>query len=117
MHPFGNTGMYYQVLEEGNGKELDYTEIVPLVFTLKTHDGTFSSLDTFNVVNRYADYLGYFPYGSAVAGSQSGSPLDKEEGLKLILNQVLKHANGKVRVLVHSIYAFGRIGSDRNSVV
>lgn len=113
MLPFGSTGMYYQVLEEGNGRELDYSEIVPLVFTLKTHDGTFSSLDTFSVINRYADYLGYFPYGSAVAGSQSGSPLDKEEGLKVVLNQVLKHANGKVRVLVPSRYAYGRNGSGK----
>lgn len=113
MLPFGNTGMYYQVLEEGNGKELDYTEIVPLVYTLKTHDGSYSSLDTFSVINRYADYLGYFPYGSIVAGSQTGSPLDKEEGLKLVLNQVLKRANGKVRVLVPSRYAYGRNGSGK----
>lgn len=113
MLPFGNTGIYYQILEEGNGKELDYSEIVPLVYTLKTHDGTYSSLDTFSNINRYADYLGYFPYGSAVAGSQSGSPLDKEEGLKAVLNKVLKRANGKVRVLVPSRYAYGRNGSGK----
>ena len=113
MTPLGNTGMYYQVLEEGNGMELDYNKIVPLVFTLKTHDGSFSSLDTFSVINRYADYLGYFPYGSDVAGNQSGSPLDKEEGLKVVLNQVLKRANGKVRVLVPSRYAYGRNGSGK----
>jgi FKBP-type peptidyl-prolyl cis-trans isomerase len=113
MLPFGKTGMYYQVLEEGNGKELNYSEIVPLVYTLKTHDGSFSSLDTFSVINRYADYLGYFPYGSEVADSQPGAPLDKEEGLKLILNQILKKANGKVRVLVPSRYAYGRNGSGK----
>jgi len=113
MTSFENTGIYYQVLEEGNGKELDYDEIVPLVYTLKTHDGSYSSLDTFSVTNRYADYLGYFPYGSQVAGSQPGSPFDTEDGLKLILNQVLKRANGKVRVLMPSRYVYGRNGSGK----
>lgn len=113
MIPFGNTGMYYQILEEGDGRELGYDEIIPMVYTLKTHDGSFSALDTFGSINRYADYLGYFPYGSEVASSQPGSPLDKEEGLKLVLNQVLKHANGKIRVLVPSRYLYGRNGSGK----
>jgi len=113
MTPFGNTGMYYQVLEEGDGKELNYDEIVPLVYTLKTHDGSFSSLDTFSVVNRYADYIGYFPYGSDIANSQPGSPLDNEEGLKVVLKQVLKRSNSKVRVLIPSRDAYGRNGSGK----
>src|SRR5690606_12071776 len=113
MIPFGNTGMYYQILEEGDGKELNYDEIVPLVYTLKTHDGSFSSLDTFSVVNRYADYIGYFPYGSDIANSQPGSPLDNEEGLKVILKQVLKRSNSKVRVIIPSRDAYGRNGSGK----
>ena len=63
------------------------------------------------MANRYADYLGYFPYGSAVADNNSGSPLDKEEGMKVVLNKALKFANGKVRILVPSRLAYGRNGS------
>jgi len=111
--PFGETGMYYQVLEEGTGAELDYKKVIPIVYSFKTHDGSYSSIDTFAVGNRYADLLGYFPYGSSVANGQPGSPLDKEEGLKVILNQALKHANGKIRILVPSRLAYGRNGSGK----
>src|SRR5690606_26006312 len=113
MIPFEESGMYYQILEEGDGAPLDYKKVIPLVYTFKTHDGSFSAVDTFAVGNRYADFLGYFPYGKAVADNQPGSPLDKEEGLKLILNQALKFTNGKIRVLVPSRLAYGRNGSGK----
>ena len=113
MTAFGSTGIYYQVIQEGNGEPLDYTQVVPLVYSFKTHDGSFSSLDTFATGNRYADYLGYFPYGSSVANSQPGSPLDKEEGIKLVLKEGLKNSNGKIRILVPSRLAFGKRGSGK----
>src|SRR5690606_7996385 len=53
MVPFGESGMYYEILEEGDGSELDYKTVIPLVYTFKSHDGTFSSADTFAVGNRY----------------------------------------------------------------
>src|SRR5690606_35091178 len=108
--PFGSTGMYYEILEEGSGRELDYKEKIPLVYSFTTLDKSYSSADTFSVSNRYADFLGYFPYGSTVANSQPGSPLDKEEGLKVVLKEALKHANGKIRILVPSRLAYGKNG-------
>jgi len=111
--PFGTTGMYYEVLEDGTGEPLDYSKVVPLVYSFKTHDGSYTSVDTFAVGNRYADYLGYFPYGSSVANSQPGSPLDKEEGIKMVLKQALKNANGKIRIIVPSRLAYGRNGSGK----
>lgn len=111
VEPLGSTGMYYEVLEEGNGGALTYDLTVPLVYSFKTLDGNYSSADTFSVSNRYADYLGYFPYGSAVAANNPGSPLDKEEGMKVALKQALKFANGKIRVLVPSRLAYGKNGS------
>lgn len=109
--PFGNTGMYYQVLEEGTGAPLNYDSKIPLVYSFITHDGSYQAIDTFSMANRYADFLGYFPYGSSVANGNSGSPLDKEEGLKLVLHDALKNAGGKIRVLVPSRLAYGRNGS------
>src|SRR5690606_5467231 len=113
MEPFGTTGMYYQIIEEGTGSVLDYKVSVPIVYSFKTHDGSYASVDTFSVGNRYADFLGYFPYGSSVANNQSGSPLDKEDGLKSVLHQVLKYGDGKIRVLVPSRLAYGRNGSGK----
>lgn len=111
VEPLGTTGMYYEVLEAGSGIELKYDQTVPLIYSFKTLDGSYSSVDTFSVANRYADYLGYFPYGSAVASNNPGSPLDKEEGMKVVLNQALKFANGKIRILVPSRLAYGKNGS------
>src|SRR5690554_2781027 len=62
---FEESGIFYSVIEEGTGRELKYEEKVPLVYTLKTLDGSYSAIDTFSASNRYYDYLGYFPYGSA----------------------------------------------------
>src|SRR5690606_783799 len=111
--PLGTTGMYYQVLEEGSGEALDYKKVYPLVYSFQTHDGSYASADTFASGNRYADLLGYFPYGSAAANSRPGSPLDKEEGIKMVLKQALKNANGKIRILVPSRLAYGRNGSGK----
>lgn len=107
---FEDTGMFYSILEEGDGAELDYEKQVPLVFTLKTLEGSYSAVDTFNVANRYYDYLGYFPYGSASANTP-GSPLDKEIGMKVLLKKALKNGNGRIRIIVPSRLAFGRNGN------
>lgn len=111
VEPLGTTGMYYEILEEGTGQELAYDQTIPLVYSFRTLDGSYSSADTFSVSNRYADFLGYFPYGSAVANNNSGSPLDKEEGMKVALNKALQSANGKLRILVPSRLAYGKNGS------
>lgn len=107
---FDDSGIFYTIIEEGSGQELAYENKVPLVFTLKTLDGSYSALDTFSTSNRYYDYLGYFPYGSGAANSP-GSPLDKDEGMKMLLKETLKRANGKVRIIVPSRLAFGRNGT------
>ncbi len=110
LQQFEQTGIFYSIIEEGSGAELNYEEKVPLVFTLKTIDGVYSALDTFSVANRYYDYLGYFPYGSASANAP-GSPLDKEIGMKVLLKKALKKANGKIRIVIPSRLAFGRNGT------
>ncbi len=111
VQPLGTTGMYYEILEQGTGRELAYDQTIPLVYSFTTLDGSYSSADTFSVSNRYADFLGYFPYGSAVANNNAGSPLDKEEGMKVALNKALQQANGKLRILVPSRLAYGKNGS------
>lgn len=108
---FENTGIFYRVIEEGTGRPLEYDEKTPLVFKLKTLDGSYASVDTFSAANRYYDYLGYFPYGSSAANSP-GSPLDKETGMKLLLKKALKNTNGKIQILVPSKIAFGRNGTN-----
>lgn len=107
MEPLGTTGMFYQVLEEGKGRELKYTESYPIVYTKRSLDGTYSLADTFATASRYMDFLGYFlgetNQGSVIANIPDYQKiLEKDDGLKMALRTALKKANGKIRILVPS---------------
>lgn len=116
MEPLGNTGMFYQILEEGKGHDLSYTGRYPLVYTVRSLDGAYSVADTFASASRYMDYLGYFlgesPQGAAIGNQPSyQGQLEKDEGLKMVLRQVLKKTDGKIRVLIPSrLMSHGRNG-------
>src|SRR3546814_950219 len=69
VHQYKETDLFYQVLEEGTGNPIDYTETYPIVYTVKSLDGKYNAADTLSINNRYADYFGYFPFGSAYAGT------------------------------------------------
>lgn len=119
MEPLGSTGMYYQIVEEGNGSELEYAGRYPIVYTVRSLDGSYNVADTFAVTNRYMDYLGYFlgssPQGSSAAASPTYQAIfERDEGLKHILRTVLQRADGKVRVLIPSrLLNHGRNGDDQ----
>jgi len=107
MEPLGTTGMFYQVIEEGKGRDLKYTESYPIVYTKRSLDGTYSLADTFATASRYMDFLGYFlgetNQGSVVANIPAYQQiLEKDNGLKMALRTILKKANGKIRILVPS---------------
>src|SRR5690606_840200 len=86
VQPFENSGIYYQVLQEGTGKDIEYTDRVPLVFSQRSLDGRYQAVDSLHSNNRYADFFGYFPFGSSYAG-QPGSPVEKEESMKQVVKQ------------------------------
>src|SRR5690606_27553594 len=69
VHQYKETDLFYEVLEEGTGKPIDYTEAYPIVYTVKSLDGVYNSADTLSLNNRYADVFGYFPFGSSAAGT------------------------------------------------
>jgi FKBP-type peptidyl-prolyl cis-trans isomerase FkpA len=90
---YGNSDIYYQVIKQGSGPAMDYTKQLPLLYTVKTLDGSYTSIDTFN--NRYASYFGYF----------------KPDSLReVMMNSGLKQG-GKIRVILPSRFAFGKSGS------
>ena len=47
MQKFDTTGAYYSVVSEGKGPDLDYTQQILLIFTVKSLDGKYTSQDTF----------------------------------------------------------------------
>lgn len=90
---YGQTGIYYQITKIGTGSNIDYSTQIPLIYTIKTLDGTYASIDTFN--NRYGGYFGYF----------------KPDSLREVIKNVLVKQGGTIRVIVPSRFAFGKAGS------
>ncbi len=92
---YQDTGIYYEVLSPGTGDDLDYSDQIPAILTIKSLDGTYATVDTFSKASRFFDYLGYF------------SP----KGLRVGVKEVLKKRNGTLRMVIPSRLAFGRNGA------
>lgn len=91
---YENTGIYYEVTSPGSGPDVAYSDQIPLVLTIKSLDGKYTSVDTFASGNRYYQYLGYFNL----------------EGVRVGIKEVLKKTSGSIRMLIPSRLAFGRNG-------
>lgn len=107
VHQYKETDLFYQVLEEGTGNPIDYTKTYPVVYTVKSLDGKYNATDTLSTNNRYADYFGYFPFGSAYAGTPT---VERPGDFKEVIREVLKNTNGKIRIIVPSRLMYGRNG-------
>ncbi len=107
VHQYKETDLFYQVLEEGTGGPIDYTKTYPVVYTVKSLDGKYNAADTLNGSNRYADFFGYFPFGSSYAGTPT---VERPGDFKEVIREVLQNTNGKVRIIVPSRLMYGRNG-------
>lgn len=96
------SGMYYKILNAGTGKELEYSDRVSFVFTLKSFDGKYNAADT--IFNQYEGYLGQI--------AQSNLPI----GLQSALHNILKYRDGSMRLLIPSHLAYGVKGVGTGSI-
>lgn len=87
------TGIYYKILSQGRGTPMDYSDLVSFVFTIRTLDGKFISVDSLNA-NHYYGYLGHV-----------SSSLPK--GLQTALHNLIKYKGTSARVIVPSHLAYG----------
>ncbi|MEC3880496.1 FKBP-type peptidyl-prolyl cis-trans isomerase [Parapedobacter sp. 10938] len=110
VHQYKETDLFYQVLEEGTGSPIDYTEKYPVVYTVKSLDGVYNAADTLDANSRYADFFGYFPFGSSYAGTPT---VERPGDFKEVIREVLQHTNGKIRIIVPSRLMYGRKGLPR----
>jgi FKBP-type peptidyl-prolyl cis-trans isomerase FkpA len=92
---YKDTGVFYEVVSPGTGPEVEYSDMVAAIITTRTLDGTYASIDTFDVNNRYYNFLGYY----------------NPEAIHVGVKEVLKRSNGTLRMIVPSRLAFGRNGS------
>ena len=95
MQQYQGTGIYYQVVSPGTGLEVQYSDKVPALITMRSLDGKYVSVDTFSIANRYYDFLGYYNL----------------EPIRMGVKEVLKKSNGTIRMIIPSRLAFGRNGS------
>ena len=110
---YKETDLFYEVLEEGTGNPIDYRNTYPIVYTVKSLDGTYSSADTLSSGNRYADFFGYFPFGSSAAGTPT---VEREGDFKEVIREVLQKTNGKIRIIVPSRLMYGRTGVPQQGI-
>jgi FKBP-type peptidyl-prolyl cis-trans isomerase len=95
------SGIYYKILTPGTGPALKYSDEIPMVYSLQTFDGTYTSGDTIN--NHYYDYVGHI-YSNKL-------PL----GLQTAIISDLKYRGGRMRVLIPSHLAYGVDGTGSGS--
>lgn len=108
---YKDTDLFYEIVQEGTGDPLNYRKAYPIVFTVKSLDGKYLATDTFELTNRYYDFLGYFPFGNQSAGTPN-SPVERINDLKDVVHDVLKFSHGKIRIIVPSrLTTWGRQGN------
>ena len=98
------SGIYYQILSQGStaGTPLDYSDTVKFVFTLKSFDGKYNSIDSLTN-NHYDGFLGHI--------NQNGLP----KGLQLAMHNLIKYKGTRARVLIPSRLAYGVNGNGSGS--
>ena len=98
------TGIYYQILSQGSTSStpMDYPDTVKFVFTLKSFDGKYTSVDSLTK-NHYGSFLGHI--------TQSLLP----KGLQLAIKNVIKYKGTRARLLIPSRLAYGLSGNGSGS--
>ncbi|SDE42641.1 FKBP-type peptidyl-prolyl cis-trans isomerase [Mucilaginibacter pineti] len=90
------SGIYYQTLAQSPNTThpLDYPDSVAFVFTLKSFDGKYTSLDSLSS-NHYNNYVGHI----------ASAALPK--GLQIAVRNLIKYRGSSARVLIPSRLAYG----------
>jgi FKBP-type peptidyl-prolyl cis-trans isomerase len=86
------TGIYYQILNKGTGKVLDYPDMISYVFTIKSLDGSYVLSDT--IANHGYSYVGHMI----------------PQGVMLAVKNVLKVDGTSARLIIPSHLAYGTSG-------
>lgn len=101
------SGIYYQLINPGRDTALQYTSNVSMVFTVRSVDGKYTSLDT--IANHYDGYVGHI--------STTTSPLGLDVvGLQRAIHDIVKRNGAIARIIVPSKLAYGVSGAGSGSI-
>jgi FKBP-type peptidyl-prolyl cis-trans isomerase FkpA len=96
------SGIYYKIITQDTTQpKLAYTTQIPMVYTVKTFDGTYASTDM--IANHFYNYVGHV--------QSSGLPL----GLQTALHNDLIYGGSSMEVLIPSHLAYGINGTGSGS--
>ena len=90
------SGYYWDIIEEGTGDPVQYSDQVFITFTFKTLDGKFVSNDEY-VNNRYMNFLGYL-----------GKSYNLPDVFRTAVKNKLIRKGGSLRLIIPSRLAYGR---------
>lgn len=91
------TGIWYQIITSGKGAPIDYPDEISYVYTIRSFDGSYNSMDT--VTNHYDGLLGH----------------TAPKGLVLAIRNILRNKGTKARILIPSHLAYGLNGAGSGS--
>jgi FKBP-type peptidyl-prolyl cis-trans isomerase FkpA len=100
------SGMYYNIINPGTGPAIDYSDNISVVFSVRSVDGKYISVDT--ISNHFQEFAGHItsiknPIGIGVSGVQSA------------IHNILKYHGGAMRLIVPSRLAYGTGGAGSGS--
>jgi FKBP-type peptidyl-prolyl cis-trans isomerase FkpA len=100
------SGMYYNIINPGTGPTIDYSDNISVVFSVRSVDGKYISVDT--ISNHFQQFAGHItsivnPIGIGVQGVQSA------------IHNILKYRGGAMRLIVPSRLAYGTGGAGSGS--
>lgn len=100
------SGMYYNIISAGTGPAIDYSDNISVVFSVRSVDGKYISVDT--ISNHFQQFAGHItsitnPLGIGVSGVQ------------LAIHNLLNHRGGSMRLIVPSRLAYGVGGAGSGS--
>lgn len=98
----GTTGIHYKIISQGTGDTLKYSDRISLVYTVKTMDGKYSSIDT--ISNHFVDYLGHL--------TNDNLP----RGVELAIHNLLRYKGSNMRIMIPSRLAYGVNGYGSGSI-
>jgi len=90
------TGIYYKILTKGTGKTFDYSDLITMVFTVQTLDGSFVTTDT--IENHVYNYVGHV--------DRNNLPFSVANALV----NIVKAKGTRARVIIPSHLAYGVAG-------
>ncbi|WP_207429481.1 FKBP-type peptidyl-prolyl cis-trans isomerase [Pedobacter sp. SYSU D00535] len=97
-----SNGIYYKVIKQGTGEELDYTKRVLAHYTVRSLDGRFSAVDTITLYNRFYNFFGYI--------SLPGVREKQADAFREVINEGLTRVGGEIRLVIPSRFAYGVSG-------